>query len=675
MPRQWMLICAQLAVLASALFGYISAAPNHYGTISVVGPAFVNREVTLKATPFYPWGCHVEWKYIIDGQTQVQTMDADFATRYSADESFFLKWKATVAYNKSVFYAVCSTNTSIRTNIVSLNMTDIVGKCGTLVLLNQVVQGEDVKLGYFPSDLSIWYETSLRRTWIKNSKELKLREGYNVEEELSAYLYTLTVLNFDKKDEGSYVLVCNATATTESVQLYILERPSYPVLGPKSPDFNTTECIYVYGGSDLYCKTENGTNPVQVELKLDQNSFVLAESKEIKGLYRFHDLYQQMAGLSRQNVTCLVSNPALETPYDVHGILCNVEKGTRPVITVPEFLDGESSTTVCEVHNAFPAPAIEIRVGTFLLADVQQTDSFNISSNTFTSRAKATKTNKTWNGKQMCCTSKHDFGLTKIPICKNISIKYPPSDLSIYVDKKHIYSNNVSVYILNMFCETDASNPPCTIEWESDNDNLRYVHINKWTDRENGSFRSVANVLYNVTKDMAGVTITCSTICDHFPSHLNASYAISFSGSQTFGNDNQTFSSTSRYPIDKVLLGTGVSCGFCILFIIGIGRYVLLKRRKVNAINTIEIVENHSDTSSDNGMLHIATEGVQYAVVHRQAATRWTETQQPHDDDSLTYAELNIKFLQEANARVLTKTKNTPTEYAELTFASTQKSA
>ncbi|WAR04732.1 hypothetical protein MAR_020101 [Mya arenaria] len=86
-------------------------------------------------------------------------------------------------------------------------------------------------------------------------------------------------------------------------------------------------------------------------------------------------------------------------------------------------------------------------------------------------------------------------------------------------------------------------------------------------------------------------------------------------------------------------------------------------------------VENHSDTSSDNGMLHIATEGVQYAVVHRQAATRWTETQQPHDDDSLTYAELNIKFLQEANARVLTKTKNTPTEYAELTFASTQKSA
>ncbi|XP_052806056.1 uncharacterized protein LOC128235282 isoform X2 [Mya arenaria] len=522
---------AQLVVLVSALFGFISAAPNHYGTTSVVGSVFVNREVTLKATPFYPWGCHVEWKYIIDGQTQVQTMDADFATRYSKDESFFLKWKAPVAYNKSIFYARCSTNTTIKTNIVSLNMTDIVGQCGTLVLFNPVVQGADVKLGYFPSDLSIYYETFLTRTWKKNSKEIQLREVYYVEEKVSAYLYSLTVLNFDRKDEGSYILVCNANATTESVQLYIPEGPSYPILGPISPDFNTTECIYVYEYSDLYCKTDKGTKPVQVVLKLDQTSFVLAESKESKGLYQFHDVYQQMAGLSRQNVTCLVSNAALDTPYDVHGILCNVEKGSPPVITVPEYLDGESSTTICEVHNAFPAPAIEIRVGTFLLADVQQTDSFNISSNTFTSRAKATKTNKTWNGKQMCCTSKQDFGLTKIPICKNISMKYPPSDLSIYVDKKHIYSNNVSVYILNIFCETDASNPPCTIEWESDNDNLRYVHIYNWTNRENGSFRSVANVLYNVTKDMAGVTITCSTICDHFPSHLNASYAISFSES------------------------------------------------------------------------------------------------------------------------------------------------
>ncbi|XP_052806310.1 uncharacterized protein LOC128235538 [Mya arenaria] len=443
MPRQSMLKCAQFTVLVFALFDYISAVNNHYGTISVVGPAFVNREVTLKATPFYPWGCHVEWKYIINGQTHVRAMDDDFATRYSEDESFFLKWKATVAYNKSVFYARCSTNTTIKTSMVSLNITDIVGQCGTLVLLNQVVHGADIKLGYFPSDLSLYYETFLTRTWKKNSEDIKLRESYYVEETVSPFLYTLTVPNFDKTDEGSYTLECSPAEITDYVQLYFPERPSYPVLGPKSPDFNTTECIYVYGGSDFYCKTENGTKPVHVVLKLDQNLFVLAESKEIKGMYRFHDVYQQMAGLSRQNVTCQVSNAALETPYDVHGILCNVEKGSPPMLTVPEFLDGEGSTTICEVQNAIPAPDIEIRVDTILLADVQQMDSFNISSNTFTSRAKARKTNKMWNGKQMCCTrdNKHDFGLTEMSICI-------PRRIFPYSSTKYI---NIATMFLSVF--------------------------------------------------------------------------------------------------------------------------------------------------------------------------------------------------------------------------------
>ncbi|XP_052805592.1 uncharacterized protein LOC128234974 isoform X2 [Mya arenaria] len=422
----------------------------------------------------------------------------------------------------------------------------------------------------------------------------------------------------------------------------------------------------------MHCITKKGANPVQVELLLGQKSFVLAESKEIKGFYRFHNVTQQMAGQSRQNVTCLVSNAALVTPYDVHGVLCNVEKGSPPMLTVPEFLDGESSTAICEVHNAFPAPAIEIRVSTFLLPDVQQTDSFNRSSNTFTSRAKVTKTNKRWNRKEMCCTrdSKHDFGLTKMSTCVNISIKYPPSDLFIFVNKMYENSNNVSVCFLNVSCETDASNPPCTIEWSSDKDEIRYLHNNNWTNGENGSFRSVSNVLFNVTKDMAGGTITCSTRCDHFPLHLNASYKISFSGSQPHDNDNQTFTSTSRFPVKKVLIGTAIFCG--LLFIIGIGRCVYLKRQKISAVNITENVENHSVPSSDNGVLHITTEGVQYAVVQRQAATRRTETQQPHDDDSLTYAELDINFLQEANARVSLRRYNMPTEYADIEFSSTQ---
>ncbi|WAR15272.1 hypothetical protein MAR_005377, partial [Mya arenaria] len=84
-------------------------------------------------------------------------------------------------------------------------------------------------------------------------------------------------------------------------------------------------------------------------------------------------------------------------------------------------------------------------------------------------------------------------------------------------------------------------------------------------------------------------------------------------------------------------------------------------------------VENHSDTSSDNGVLHIATEGVlQYAVVQRQAATQRIETENPQDGECLKFAELDIKFLQAANFRVPSRKKNTPTEYADIEFFSTQ---
>ncbi|XP_052786350.1 uncharacterized protein LOC128221789 [Mya arenaria] len=242
-----------------------------------------------------------------------------------------------------------------------------------------------------------------------------------------------------------------------------------------------------------------------------------------------------MAGLSRRNVTCLVSNAALDTPYEVHGILCDVEKGSPPELTVPEFLVGESSKAVCEVRNAIPAPALAIHVGTVLLADVQQTDSFNTSSNTFTSLARATNTNKSWNGKEMCCTrqSKECFGFRSSSVCQNISIKFPPSDLYISVNKIHEYNNNVSIYLLNMSCETNESNPPCTIKWSSDNDNITVVQSNKCTNGENGSYHSVFNVLYNVTEDMVGETITCATTCDHFPFRSNQDYKIYISDCQT----------------------------------------------------------------------------------------------------------------------------------------------
>ncbi|XP_052785390.1 uncharacterized protein LOC128221027 [Mya arenaria] len=603
--------CLFTLVFDLGLFGYACGAGNKYGTISVVGPAFVNREVTLKMTPSFPWGCDVEWRCMRDGSTTFQTMTGTKVERYSEDGSFFFKWIASIEYENADFYAVCSTNTSIGTSMVSLNMKDIVGQCGALVLLSPVVRGANVELGYFPADHYIQRQNNNTRTWKKNFKVIQLRNGSYEEDKLSEYFYKLTVFNFDETDKGTYTLECNLGGPTESVHVYIQERPSNPILGPMPPDFNTTECIYVYAGSDMYCKTDNGTEPVHVALLLGNDTFVLDKNKGNEGLYRFQNVYQHMAGRPRRNVTCQVSNAALETPNEVRGILCNVEKGSPPELTVPEFLDGESSTAVCEVRNAIPAPAIAIHVGTVLLSEVQQTDSFNASSNTFTSQARAAKTNKSWNANEMCCTrqSKDNYGLKAVSICQNINMKFPPSDLFISVNKIHEYRNKFSEFFLNMSCETNESNPPCTIKWSSDNDNITFVQSNSWTYGDNGSYRSVSNVLYNVTEDMAGGTITCATKCDHFPSHLDKDYKIYIS---------------------------------------------------------------ETDTSADDDVVHITTQGVQYAVVQRQPVTQRIETQQPRNDDSLTYDELDFNFLQEAHARIPSRRNDTRTDYTIIEFSSTQ---
>ncbi|XP_052806464.1 uncharacterized protein LOC128235701 [Mya arenaria] len=346
MLPQWIIKGVKFAVRFTVLLGYICLARNQYGTISVVGPAFVNREVTLKTRPFYPWVCEVEWNYRMEGGEQFQTMNGTHAKRYLEDGSFFLKWQTSVEYNRSEFYAGCSTNATMKTRLISLNLKEIVGQCGALVILPPVVRGADVKLGYFPSDYSLRHQLSTRRTWKKNLDNIELREGSYEEEIVSEYLYILTVFNLEKRHEGSYILFCYLDFNTDSVKLYIPEPPSYPVLGPKSADFNTTECIYFYGDSGIYCKTENGTEPVQIKLSFGQNSFVLAESKE------------------------------------------NKEEGSTPLLTVPKHLNGESSTSICEVRNAIPAPEIQILVGKDLISEIQQTDSFNGSSHTFTSTAK-----------------------------------------------------------------------------------------------------------------------------------------------------------------------------------------------------------------------------------------------------------------------------------------------
>ncbi|XP_052805985.1 uncharacterized protein LOC128235241 isoform X2 [Mya arenaria] len=472
MLPQWIIIGVLFAVNLTGCFGNAFVSRSKDGTISVVGPAFVNREVTLKVIQFYPWECDLQWRYILDKGTTVQTLNGTNVNRYSEDGSFFLKWTASAEYNRAQFYAVCSTNVRIRTGMTSLNMKDIVGKCGALGLLSPVVLGADVELGYFPSGHVIRNKTDTKRKWKKDNHEIQLPEGFYSEKRVTEYLYILTIFNFNKTDEGMYVLNCHSGGNTDSVQLNISERPSFPVLGPKYPDFNTTECIYVYGGSKFYCKTENGTEPVQVALLVGQDLFTPAEIETKRGMYRLYDVNQHMAGLSRRNVTCQVSNAALETPYEVQGTLCSVEKGSRPVLRVPEQLHGINSTSICEVRDAFPAPEIKIRVGKVVQADVQQIDLFNGSSHTFTCTATMTKTSKTWNGKRMCCTmkTKYEFGLGNVSVCKNISMKCDPT-LNLNKTSPVDLLPNKTVVVK---CTVDDCNANAlwTLRWEDEHNSI-----------------------------------------------------------------------------------------------------------------------------------------------------------------------------------------------------------
>ncbi|XP_052803043.1 uncharacterized protein LOC128233417 [Mya arenaria] len=130
-----------------------------------------------------------------------------------------------------------------------------------------------------------------------------------------------------------------------------------------------------------------------------------------------------------------------------------------------------------------------------------------------------------------------------------------------------------------MSCETDASNPPCRIEWARDNDILRYVQSNNWTNETSGSYRSISNVFFNATKDMAGGTITCSTRCDHFPSHLNAIYEITCSES----TDNSAPQVTQQWHMSAIYAVAGT----ILLLLIATLTFRLFKRCKPHVYATL----------------------------------------------------------------------------------------
>ncbi|XP_052806658.1 uncharacterized protein LOC128235910 [Mya arenaria] len=196
-------------------------------------------------------------------------------------------------------------------------------------------------------------------------------------------------------------------------------KPKPPILGPQLEDFSTTNCIYGNSGHDIYCKTQGGTKPIQVFLSLGTRQYHLIENKIEPGLYEMnHSVSDPFTVFTKIEVICQVSNEVTPEPLNVSAFLCRSEKGDKPSLTVPHSFVGENSSTLCKVKHARPAPKLSIYVANVMVNNVHQKNTFNDSSNTFTSKVEIQNPSRHWNANQMCCVRRSKVSNDSVQILR-----------------------------------------------------------------------------------------------------------------------------------------------------------------------------------------------------------------------------------------------------------------
>ncbi|WAR06648.1 hypothetical protein MAR_022017 [Mya arenaria] len=79
------------------------------------------------------------------------------------------------------------------------------------------------------------------------------------------------------------------------------------------------------------------------------------------------------------------------------------EKGSDPILNMPEYIHDENTTVSCEVSNARPPASIEILVDNQAIIEAVKSDILDETSKPFACKASILKIDKNWNGKEICC--------------------------------------------------------------------------------------------------------------------------------------------------------------------------------------------------------------------------------------------------------------------------------
>ncbi|WAR06175.1 hypothetical protein MAR_021544, partial [Mya arenaria] len=357
-----------IAVIFTLFVNFVTAneEENRYGTISIIQPAFVNRNLTIKMTPSIVKKTTAKWKYF-----------------------------------------------------------------------------KDKNIGYI-SEASDSFQTFLNGS------------------------YYLTIINVSKSFNESYFAV--EDSVTENlispfIQVELEEPPSKPRLGPKTGDFSATNCIYVDADTHPYCNVISGTPPLNVTLTIGAEIYPLVESirdsrrYEIKnGTFRFtkHNYVR--------NITCHVSNLLEQAPVRNTAKLCNIEKGTGPLLIVPEYTLNYTPQIQCEVKFALPAPEVEIRIHNSTVPG-KVTTTFDNTTQSFASKVSLQKAEADWEGSNICCYQKSKFYNSLEPVCKTLILKIKPKppilgpQLEDFSTTNCIYGNSGH----DIYCKTQGGTKPIQV--------------------------------------------------------------------------------------------------------------------------------------------------------------------------------------------------------------------
>ncbi|WAR04575.1 hypothetical protein MAR_019944 [Mya arenaria] len=445
------------------------------GSLTIMKPTFVDRNITLKFVPRHRGISNIAWKYTNEWDVArehiVECVEEHFQ-QHVEDGPYYhtMIFFANKHHNNSKFHVQCSdAKGNSSSNTVKLHLNEIRSACGNLVLLSpEIKYGTNVEIAYYPSDLTLANENPSynERSWLKLKGFLREvvhhRNDIYEERKISDYLYTLTIYNFIENKAGPYALKCGYTLedTTNRLDIHVTDKP---LIGPILDD-----CVYGNADTIIYCNTSRTTGKPRVTFSIGSKVVTMLENEKHRGVYTVVLDSDTWRDNDDHIVTCKVSNDDYVHDLNSSAKLCYMEKGSDPFLIMPEYIYDENTTVGCEVSNVRPPAVIEILVDNQAI-DAIQKDLLNETSKTYTSKASILKIDKNWNGKKICCRRKATIYGNMESTCKTLNIKCKficstfllldsPTELIMNVT---LASSNVTKQSIDVTCFTMESNPPC----------------------------------------------------------------------------------------------------------------------------------------------------------------------------------------------------------------------